>query len=55
MAVPIHWGTLRPVYHSPRALFLRRPPEVFVAAAAREAPAVDVRVLQPGESLELPR
>jgi L-ascorbate metabolism protein UlaG (beta-lactamase superfamily) len=55
MAVPIHWGTLRPVYHSPRALFLRRPPEAFVAAAAREAPAVDVRVLQPGESLELPR
>ncbi len=55
IAVPIHWGTLRPVYHSPRALFLQRPLEAFLAAAAREAPAVDIHVLRAGESLELPR
>jgi L-ascorbate metabolism protein UlaG (beta-lactamase superfamily) len=48
VAVPIHWGTLRPVYHSPRAAFLSRPVEAFVAAVAREAPGVEVRVLQPG-------
>jgi L-ascorbate metabolism protein UlaG (beta-lactamase superfamily) len=49
IAVPIHWGTLRPVYHSPRAAFLSKPIETFVAATAREAPEVEVRVLQPGD------
>jgi L-ascorbate metabolism protein UlaG (beta-lactamase superfamily) len=51
VAVPIHWGTLRPVYHSPRAAFLSRPVDEFVAAVQREAPAVKVRVLQPGGSM----
>jgi L-ascorbate metabolism protein UlaG (beta-lactamase superfamily) len=53
IAVPIHWGTLRPVYKSGRAAFLREPPETFAAAARRLAPEVDVRVLRPGESLDL--
>lgn len=55
VAVPIHWGTLRPVFHSARAGFLREPLDAFVAAAAREAPAVEVCVLEPGGSLGLPR
>lgn len=55
VAVPIHWGTLRPVFHSAHAGFLREPPGAFVAAAEREAPAVEVRVLDPGGSLQLPR
>lgn len=55
-AVPIHWGTLFP----PRLerllggrLFggrLTEPAERFSAAAARAAPAVEIRTLQPGES-----
>jgi L-ascorbate metabolism protein UlaG (beta-lactamase superfamily) len=52
LAVPIHWGTLRPLYRSARAEFLRAPVGEFVAAAGELAPAVDVRVLAPGESLE---
>jgi len=55
LAVPIHWGTLRPAYHSATAAFLREPLEEFVAAAARVAPEVDVHVLEPGGSLELMR
>jgi L-ascorbate metabolism protein UlaG (beta-lactamase superfamily) len=53
IAVPIHWGTLRPLYKSSRGAFLREPPEKFAAAARRLAPDVDVRVLRPGESLNL--
>lgn len=50
-AVPIHWGTLFP----PRLerLFggrLTEPAERFSALAARVAPAVEVRMLQPGEA-----
>ena len=55
LGVPIHWGTLRPVFHSARAAFLSEPLEAFVAAAKREAPAVEVRVLEAGGSVELPR
>ncbi len=52
LAVPIHWGTLRPAYRSTRAGFLRAPADAFVAAAHELAPEVDVRVLEPGESLD---
>ena len=51
IAVPIHWGTF--------ALAARRPADVkqpvreFVAMAERHAPSVEVRVLEPGERLEL--
>lgn len=54
IAVPIHWGTLYP-----RGLArwrpepLRDPPRRFAAQVAEVAPGVEVRVLQPGESLEL--
>jgi L-ascorbate metabolism protein UlaG (beta-lactamase superfamily) len=52
LAVPIHWGTLRPVYRSARAEFLRAPANDFVAAARELAPGIEVRVLAPGESLD---
>jgi L-ascorbate metabolism protein UlaG (beta-lactamase superfamily) len=52
LAVPIHWGTLRPFYRTPRARYLREPVDAFVAAAGELAPRVAVRVLGPGESLD---
>ena len=52
VAVPIHWGTLRPFYRGTRARFLREPAEAFVAAARERAPETTVNVLAPGESLE---
>jgi L-ascorbate metabolism protein UlaG (beta-lactamase superfamily) len=53
IAVPIHWGT-----YFPLALRLgwghrlSEPPLEFARLAAREAPEVEVRVLQPGESTD---
>jgi L-ascorbate metabolism protein UlaG (beta-lactamase superfamily) len=55
LAVPIHWGTLRPVFHSARAPFLSEPLEKFLEAAKETAPGVEIRVLEPGGSLQLPR
>jgi L-ascorbate metabolism protein UlaG (beta-lactamase superfamily) len=54
VAVPVHWGTLRPFYRSARASYLSDPPEAFAAAAARLAPEVAVHVLPPGGRLEIP-
>jgi L-ascorbate metabolism protein UlaG (beta-lactamase superfamily) len=54
IAMPIHWGTLYPVgLHLRNALPLSEPPARFAALAARLAPDVDVRVLQPGGALVL--
>jgi L-ascorbate metabolism protein UlaG (beta-lactamase superfamily) len=53
IAIPIHWGTYRPLTHGRRARFLREPAEAFVREAEARAPDVEVRVLQPGEALEL--
>lgn len=52
IAVPIHWGTLRPFYRSPHASFLRGKAEAFVAATRERAPGTLVEVLAPGETLE---
>jgi L-ascorbate metabolism protein UlaG (beta-lactamase superfamily) len=54
-AVPIHWGTYRPLHHGVLhdPDFLTEPADAFVREMARTAPEVDVRVLQPGERLEL--
>ena len=50
LAVPIHWGTL----HSFRpGAWFSEPPHRFAAQVARLAPEVEVRVLSPGDSLEL--
>jgi L-ascorbate metabolism protein UlaG (beta-lactamase superfamily) len=55
VAVPIHWGTYHPVHHGLRRApaFLSDPVGAFVAAARVQAPGVEVRVLAPGESLQL--
>jgi L-ascorbate metabolism protein UlaG (beta-lactamase superfamily) len=52
IAVPIHWGTLHPRGRR-RGAWFSDPPDAFAAHVAEVAPDVDVRVLAPGESLEL--
>ena len=54
LAVPIHWGTFYPAglrHVVPRPL--EEPGGLFAAAVERLAPDVPVRVLAPGESIEL--
>jgi L-ascorbate metabolism protein UlaG (beta-lactamase superfamily) len=54
VAVPIHWGTLYPLgLRFRRDRVLADPPREFARLAAELAPAVDVRVLAPGEALSL--
>jgi L-ascorbate metabolism protein UlaG (beta-lactamase superfamily) len=57
IAVPIHWGSLFPLHMlalgKGRRSFLDLPPVEFAAFAREIAPAVDVRILQPG-MLHLP-
>ncbi len=56
IAIPIHWGTLFPVgLHriGRRGRLLTDPPHEFARIAARVAPDVDVRVLEPGGSTPL--
>lgn len=52
--VPIHWGTLAPVWWRRRPPEERwAPPATFEREAAAVAPDVEVRVLAPGEALDL--
>ena len=54
LAVPIHWGTFFPLgLASRRPELLRDPPHDFAARVAELAPEVEVRVLEPGGSLDL--
>lgn len=56
LAVPIHWGTLCPIgmkWTRPR--FLTEPPREFAREAYHMAPEVRVRVVQPGERLNISR
>ena len=53
IAVPIHWGTYRPLHHGADAAYLADPGEAFVREAATAAPEVEVRALKPGEQLAL--
>jgi L-ascorbate metabolism protein UlaG (beta-lactamase superfamily) len=54
-AVPIHWGTYSVLTkRRPNNTVERAPAEEFERLAAQLAPAVQVQVLAPGESLELP-
>jgi L-ascorbate metabolism protein UlaG (beta-lactamase superfamily) len=52
VAVPIHWGTLHPRTRA-RGDWFTDPPREFAAQVAELAPDVEVRLLSPGESLEL--
>lgn len=55
VAVPIHWGTLAPMWwRRPGPAAMRAPAEEFAREAARVAPGVEVRILDPGETLALP-
>ena len=54
LAIPIHWGAyLRPDLARRRPELLSRYPVEFEAEIAKRAPEVEVRVLEPGDSLEL--
>ncbi len=55
LVIPIHWGTYFPIHLGLRGAprFVGLPAPAFVAAMGRTAPDVEVRVLQPGEGLEL--
>lgn len=52
VAVPIHWGTFRPVT-SRHGSWFTEPPREFAAQVAEVAPDVEVRVLAPGDSTAL--
>jgi L-ascorbate metabolism protein UlaG (beta-lactamase superfamily) len=52
VAVPIHWGTLHPRTR-PRGAWFTDPPREFAAQVAELAPEVEVRLLSPGDALEL--
>ena len=49
VAVPIHWGTLAPIGRAPDI----ESPREFARHVAERAPDVEVRILAPGETLEL--
>jgi L-ascorbate metabolism protein UlaG (beta-lactamase superfamily) len=54
IAVPIHWGTLYPMgLRRFMSYQLVEAPREFAREAARRAPKVEVRILEPGESLRL--
>ena len=54
LAIPIHWGVLRPAaMHYFTTDFLTAPPLAFAQHAAHTAPAVDVHVVEPGASFSL--
>ncbi len=54
VAVPIHWGTLYPIgVHRVRPKALALPPRMFAGRVAHLAPEVDVRILRPGEALDV--
>ena len=54
IAIPIHWGTFAPVgLHLRHWPYLVNPPRDFVEHARELAPEVVVRVLEPGEAVDL--
>jgi L-ascorbate metabolism protein UlaG (beta-lactamase superfamily) len=54
IAIPIHWGTFAPVgMHMLAWRYLTQPPLDFLEHASRLAPEVDVRILEPGDTLDL--
>lgn len=54
IAIPIHWGTFERIHRRARdPAALRAPAEEFARRVGEVAPGVDVRILAPGERLEL--
>ncbi len=54
IVIPIHWGTLALPEWTRRGKDPAEPAREFCALAARCAPSVRVRVLEPGERMEIP-
>lgn len=55
VVVPVHWGTYAPVtWRRAQAAPSEEPARRFAELVARETPDVDVVVLRPGQTLELP-
>ncbi len=54
VAIPIHWGTFRPI-GSRRAMetLLTSPPKLFQAAVRDMAPSVSVEIVEPGGSVTI--
>jgi L-ascorbate metabolism protein UlaG (beta-lactamase superfamily) len=52
IAIPIHWGTMRSI-GAPRAVSSRLPAVAFADAVTRLGPGTDVRILMPGEAMDL--
>ncbi len=54
IAIPVHWGTLRPLGLGRRdRARLSEPPRLFAEHVARLAPSVEVRTLMPGRQTRL--
>jgi len=54
IAVPIHWGTFYPLgLGLMRSGFITLPPYAFAHHAARLAPEVEVKIVEPGERFQL--
>ena len=55
LVIPIHWGTYFPIHLglAGKPAFVDLPPAKFAAALTEHAPGVELRVLRPGEALEL--
>jgi L-ascorbate metabolism protein UlaG (beta-lactamase superfamily) len=53
VVIPIHWGTLAPPFPPRRRADSEAPAHRFADLAARHAPGVDVRLLAPGDRIEL--
>jgi L-ascorbate metabolism protein UlaG (beta-lactamase superfamily) len=50
VAIPIHWGTFALAWQARRPVDRERPAREFAELTRRRAPAVEVRVLRPGET-----
>jgi L-ascorbate metabolism protein UlaG (beta-lactamase superfamily) len=53
VAIPMHWGTLLPIGSGRRRARLGEPPRLFAEHVADLAPSVEVRILAPGQGIEL--
>ena len=53
LAIPIHWGTFTLRWFGARRSDMERPAIEFAALAKRYAPGVEVRVLAPGERVDV--
>jgi len=56
VAIPIHWGALRPLGPIWRRLgYLQDPPYTFAGYASQLAPRTEIRILLPGETTTISR